>query len=228
MKNDTNGMMKEMINLIKQTKELVESNVKMNERFQNQQSTLNTHIEQHQNLQTNTLNNNNNMTQNNNIYVNIDTCDFGNEDLSKLDKMEVLRIIQNHDTKEFIPKMIEYLHTNPQFPEYHNIYYDEQKDKVLVFNSDQWIEMDLMGISEQLGSRFIKFISPAEGSTIINSANLLENNTDSDCQNKLLEIVVDYSNKTIDMNELAEMNRVVLSRVLLSPNFKEKIRMITN
>jgi hypothetical protein len=82
----------------------------------------------------NKINNNiNNGTVNNNIIL----VGYGNEDLSKLSKTEILKILQTGYNSTV--KLTEAVHFNPNFPEYHNIYISNMKDKyAMMHDGNQW------------------------------------------------------------------------------------------
>ncbi len=78
-----------------------------------------------------TVTNNNTLNITNNTYVNVMICNFGEEDLSKLDATEIMELLKGQ-IENFIPDLIEYMHANPKYPERHNIFYDPDRNKALV------------------------------------------------------------------------------------------------
>lgn len=79
-----------------------------------------------------TTNINNGVINNNIILVG-----YGKEDLSKLNKSELLKILQNGYNSTI--KLTEALHFNPKFPEYHNVYISNIKDKyAMMFDGANW------------------------------------------------------------------------------------------
>ncbi|VBB17664.1 hypothetical protein YASMINEVIRUS_127 [Yasminevirus sp. GU-2018] len=86
-----------------------------------------------------TTNNNTNNNTNNGIVINnnITLVGYGKEDLSKLNRSELLKILQNgyHSTI----KLTEAVHFNPKFPEYHNVFISNMKDKyAMMFDGKNW------------------------------------------------------------------------------------------
>jgi hypothetical protein len=81
----------------------------------------------------------NNMNINNGIVNNnIILVGYGNEDMSKLSKLEILNAIQNG--YESTVKLTGALHFNPKYPEYHNVYISNMKDKyAMMFDGEKWI-----------------------------------------------------------------------------------------
>lgn len=81
----------------------------------------------------------NNCTTNINrgIINNIILVGYGNEDLSKLNKSEIIKALQ----KGFYSavKLTETVHFNPNYPEYHNVYISNMKDKyAMMFDGENW------------------------------------------------------------------------------------------
>jgi ribosomal protein L37AE/L43A len=75
---------------------------------------------------------------NGNDNHNITMIGHGEEDLSKIDKNEILQAIKHgHDS---ITKLTEVLYFNPKQPEYNNIYITNMKDKyAMMFDGSDWI-----------------------------------------------------------------------------------------
>jgi hypothetical protein len=62
---------------------------------------------------------------------------YGKEDLSKLSKNEMLKILQNGFDSSL--KLTEAVHFNPKYPEYHNIYISNIKDKyAMMYDGKTW------------------------------------------------------------------------------------------
>ena len=74
---------------------------------------------------------------NNGIVNNITLIGYGKEDLSRIDKKEILKAIQcGYDSAL---KLTETFHFNPKHPEYHNIYITNVKDKyAMMFDGKDW------------------------------------------------------------------------------------------
>jgi hypothetical protein len=84
-----------------------------------------------------THNTTNNNIINNGIVANINLIGYGKEDLSKIDKKDILKAIQ-HGFDSTI-KLTEILHFNPKHPEYHNVYITNVKNKyAMMFDGKDW------------------------------------------------------------------------------------------
>lgn len=71
------------------------------------------------------------------INNNITLVAYGNEDISKLDRSEILKVLQNGYDSTL--KLTESVHFNPKYPEYHNIYISNMKDKyAMMFDGKSW------------------------------------------------------------------------------------------
>lgn len=120
---------------------------------------------------------NNTLIQNNTVQVNLVVCNFGQEDLGRIDSERIKQLVMNH-AGDFIPKMIETVHKNPELPEYRNVYYDPVQEKALIFtevgdDTKTWKVEDVGVISAQLTQKIKKHV--------INNPrlDLTPNNTDS-------------------------------------------------
>jgi len=82
-------------------------------------------------------NNTTNNNVNNGIVTHINLIGYGKEDLSKIDKKDILKAIQcGYDSTI---KLTETLHFNPKHPEYHNVYITNVKDKyAMMFDGKDW------------------------------------------------------------------------------------------
>jgi hypothetical protein len=86
----------------------------------------------------------NNKTINNGIMANkIDTINnimlvgYGNEDISKIDKNEILKGIKSGFYSTV--KLTDTIHFNPKYPEYHNVYISSMKNKyAMMFDGNDW------------------------------------------------------------------------------------------
>jgi len=90
------------------------------------------------NINKNNINNTtNNVTINNGIVNNITLIAYGREDISKIDKRDILKVFQTGFNSTI--KLTETLHFNPKYPEYHNIYISNIKDKyAMLFDGMSW------------------------------------------------------------------------------------------
>ena len=174
-----------------------------------------------------TINNNNNVTNNvnlqqQNIYMNVTICSFGNEDLSKLDAKKVMELLKHH-AKDFVSKMIEHVHANPELPEYHNVFYDSQKEKAIVFtkisDSEQsWRMRDIRDVSEVLTNKIKEHIKPGTGPYF----DMAMKTKDYDIANNISQI---RDNKWDD-DEVIDKNKGVLTKVKNNNGFSELIDVI--
>jgi hypothetical protein len=74
---------------------------------------------------------------NNGIVANITLVGYGKEDISKIDKKDILKVLQTGYNSAI--KLTETLHFNPKYPEYHNIYITNMKDKyAMMFDGQNW------------------------------------------------------------------------------------------
>lgn len=91
-------------------------------------------------LQTvsNVINNTNNtMNINNGTINNITLVAYGSEDMSKLDKNELLKALRNGFNSTLL--LTETVHFNPKYPEFHNIYITNMKDKyAMMYDGANW------------------------------------------------------------------------------------------
>jgi len=74
---------------------------------------------------------------NNGTINNIILVGYGKEDLKKLNKDDLLKILQNGYNSTI--KLTEAVHFNPKYPEYHNVYISNIKDKyAMMFDGKNW------------------------------------------------------------------------------------------
>ena len=84
----------------------------------------------------NTINGSVNNGTINNIQ-NIILVGYGKEDMSKIDQKELLKVLQNGYNSTV--KLAEAVHFNPKYPEYHNIYISNMRDKyAMMFDGINW------------------------------------------------------------------------------------------
>jgi len=118
----------ELIKLNGMTKLIMEENVKLKKEMNGIK----------QNMVKYNVNINNGTTNINNGTVNqITLVGYGNEDISKIEKKDILKVLQNGFYTPI--KLTETLHFNPKYPEYHNIYISNIKDKyAMLFDGVNW------------------------------------------------------------------------------------------
>ena len=172
-------------------------------------------LHQNQQVSTQINNTNNNLTINNNLYVNVTICSFGNEDLSKLDQQGVINLLKGQ-VEDFMPRMIEYIHANPNHPEYHNVFYDPVRGKALVFRQNQnkqltWQFENIENISKLITSKIKDHIHPLNGPYF----NSLTKEKDTDTANKIPQILCTNWETPIIVEETKES----LSKVTKNKEF---------
>ncbi|VBB19060.1 hypothetical protein YASMINEVIRUS_1592 [Yasminevirus sp. GU-2018] len=88
-------------------------------------------------IQNKTINNRCTTNINKGTVNNIILVGYGKEDLSKLNKAELLKALQGGYYSTV--KLTEAVHFNPKHPEYHNVYISNMKDKyAMMFDGKQW------------------------------------------------------------------------------------------
>ena len=88
-------------------------------------------------INNNVVNNNCTTNINNGTINNIILVGYGKEDISKLDNSEILKALQSGFYSTI--KLTEAVHFNPKYPEYHNIYISNMKDKyAMMFDGNIW------------------------------------------------------------------------------------------
>ncbi len=86
---------------------------------------------------TKVIKNNHTYNINNGVIANINLIGYGHEDLSKIDKNEIINAIK-HGFKSTI-HLTESVHFNPKYPEYHNIYIANiNNDYGMMYNGSDW------------------------------------------------------------------------------------------
>jgi len=156
---------------------------------------------------------------NNNMYVNVTICSFGEEDLSCLDTNKVMDLIKNH-TQDFMPKMIEHVHANPDHPQFHNVYYDPNRSKAIVFaqigdNKKTWQMKDIGEVSANITEKIKDHIGPTTGPYF----NIAMQAGDADTSNQILDIVQqDWKGA-----DILDQNKGVLTKVSKNQAFLELI-----
>jgi DNA-directed RNA polymerase subunit RPC12/RpoP len=191
--------------------------------FANQQKQIELLTMQVSNSQNVTINNTINNTVNqvqNNMYVNVTICSFGNEDLSKLDSAKVLNLIKG-SANDFMPKMIEHVHANPEHPEFHNVFYDPKQEKAIVFapiseTEMSWQPRDFSEVSANLTKKIKEHIRPGAGPYFDQAMQA----KDSETSNKIINIVnaIDW-----DTNDVLEKTKGSLSKVSQNKEFMELV-----
>ena len=172
-----------------------------------------------QNQQPIIVNNNNiNIDNSQNMYVNVTICSFGSEDLTKLDQQGVIDLLKGQ-VEDFMPRMIEYIHANPKHPEFHNVFYDPVRKKALVFRQNQdkqltWQFEDIDHVSKLLTNKIKDHIHPLNGPYFNSLAK-----EDTETANKIPQILC--------MNwgtpEIVEGTKSSLSKVTQNEGFMDQV-----
>jgi Zinc finger, C2H2 type len=171
--------------------------------------------------------NNNNVTINNvqqNLYVNVTICSFGDEDLSRLDNSTVMKLLKDN-VGDFMPKMIEHVHANPEHPEFHNVFYDPIKEKAIVFapiseTEMSWQMRNFSEVSAHLTAKIKQHIRPGYGPYFDQAMQA----RDSETSNNIINIVesIDWST-----DEVLDKNRNSLAKIAKNQGFLEQVELIS-
>jgi hypothetical protein len=114
---------------------LKEKNNLSNKKLQNKIAKLDYNIQIGNSRSYNTTNSHNNTTQN--ITNNITLIGYGKEDIRKLSDKNIKKIL-NRGYMSCI-ELTDQLHFNPKYPEYHNVYISNMKDKyAMMYNGTEW------------------------------------------------------------------------------------------
>jgi hypothetical protein len=125
---------KKILELEKTNKKLLENDKKKQNIIEKLEKKV---VEKNVNNVKNVKNVNNGTINNENNNYNIILVGYGKEDLSKIDKKEILKAMQ-HGYDSTI-KLTEALHFNPKHPEYNNVYITNMKDKyAMMFDGKDW------------------------------------------------------------------------------------------
>ena len=82
-----------------------------------------------------TYNKTNNTINNGTVINNIKLVAYGREDRTKIDPREIIKALQGYATQVELTKMI---HFNDKYPEYHNIYINNLRDKYVMVYDGEW------------------------------------------------------------------------------------------
>jgi Zinc finger, C2H2 type len=163
----------------------------------------------------------NNTVVNNNLYVNVTICSFGKEDLNRLDTSKVMNLLKNH-TSDFMPRMIEHVHANPDHPEFHNVFYDPEREKAIVFapiseTEMSWQTRDFKELSNALAAKIKDHIRPGAGPYF----DIAMRDKDSETSNEIIKIVNQTDWGTDDV---LEMNKESLTKVAKNKAFRDMVK----
>jgi len=90
---------------------------------------------------TNNTNNTNNINNgniyNNTMNITVNVVPFGKEDLSKINKTDLLKVFRSGFNSAL--RLTETTHFNPKYPEYHNVYISSMKNKyAMTYDGSDW------------------------------------------------------------------------------------------
>jgi len=112
-------------------------------------------------LVTNVSNINN--TQQNIIidYKQVTLCQFGHENLERLD-MDYVRQIMLEHPEQYTPLMIQAIHADPALLENHNIYYDNMTEEIMIYTKTgeviAWEAKSAVDVNAELVRKAIRYI----------------------------------------------------------------------
>ena len=164
-------------------------------------------------------NNTMNIQQNN--YVNVTICSFGNEDFNKLDTGKVMSLLRGQ-VKDFMSKMIEYIHANPEHPERHNVFYDPERKKAIVLvpiseTELSWQTRDFREVSDLITDKIRDHVAPGNGPYF----DLAMKDRDYDTSNNIINIAKHINWKTA---ESVEMNQKSLTVLTKNQSFMDQVK----
>jgi hypothetical protein len=170
----------------KQKDEILERLIKLEEENKKLQKKI-TKMEKKENRQIKKITNNNittnNSSINNGTVINnhINLVAYGREDMSKIDKKEILMILRKGYDSTL--GLTETVHFNPKYPEYHNVYITNMKDKyAMMYDGKCWnltIKEDLINrlyddkkdYIEENVEDFVKFLTKSQKNALDRWAN---------------------------------------------------------
>ena len=204
MKNNQTAFMEIML---KHMDKIEKENTSLREQLSNQVQTV--------------VNNNNTVNIQQNNYMNVTICSFGNEDLSKLDTSKVMQLLRGQ-IKDFMSKMIEYIHANPEHPERHNVFYDPVRKKAIVLvpiseTELSWQTRDFREVSDSLTDKIRDHVAPGNGPYF----DLAMKDKDYDTSNNIINIAKHINWKT---DESVEMNQNSLTTLTKNQSFMDQVQ----
>jgi hypothetical protein len=159
---------------------------------------------------------------NNNLYVNVTICSFGKEDLTKIDTNGVVKLLEGQ-VKDFMPRMIEYIHANPNHPENHNVFYDPERQKAIVFaptmdgNQLTWQAREIGQVSKAITDKIKEHMRPGAGPYFDKLSR-----TNTEAANKVIQI----SHMDWNTPEVLEGSKAALSKVTKNEGFMEQVKVL--
>jgi hypothetical protein len=126
-----NDIYERLIKLEKENNKQTLENIKLKEQMIGMQKSYGK--KRYETIVNNTNNINNGTINNNNIIL----VGYGKEDIMKLDKDEIIKILKNGFYSTL--KLTEALHFNPKYPEYQSVYISNIKDKyAMMYDGNNW------------------------------------------------------------------------------------------
>ena len=142
--------------LLQQNILLKDQNEKLNNQLLEQNKFIIGLLEQNNNK--NSVQNNKNIKNQNNGIINNIIIQHGKEDLSKIDDKVFLDAFLKSSGAKIPEKIIEGIHFNNKYPEFKNIYIsDINREKVMIYNGNDWILTPSNNITTNLLERSIDF-----------------------------------------------------------------------
>lgn len=108
-----------------------------NKKLKKEVSVMKKKIKISTNINNGSITNNNTYNVNNIVNPNVILVAYGKEDFTKLDQKEILKALHNGYNSTI--KLTEIMHFNPKYPEHHNIYISNMKDKyAMMYDGRSW------------------------------------------------------------------------------------------
>lgn len=163
--------------------------------------------------------NNTNINQTINVHVDNNqinvVCVFGQENLNSIDVTKIIKMLEG-SIQQFLPKMVEYVHTDPNKPENNNIVFDPDANKFYLMEAPNvWTEEDPDETMIYLRNNIQKHIQSMQPRIVMQITAASKDN----CESLLIgkKEYREMSTETIDQTK----------KVLENPAKIEKIRSIT-
>jgi hypothetical protein len=140
--DDRENILERLVKLEEKNKQLekdheeIEKLKKQNKKIVKENEKLKKIVKIDNSIKTNNINNG--TINNNNNNLNVILVGYGKEDMSKINKNDMLKILQyGYDSTLHLTNRV---HFNPELPEYNNIYISNMKDKfAMMFDGKDWI-----------------------------------------------------------------------------------------
>lgn len=155
-KNQENVKLVELCSVIADQKDKIQTLTKQLHEAQKQIKSMGKMVMGNTTVNNGTINIDNSTTINQNILV-----VYGNEKIKEshaLIDFQKLKPILLNNAQEFIPGAIKEIHNNDKIPEFQNLEYDSETDKISCYNGEKWVEQDTIKVTSQLA---LKVANPA-------------------------------------------------------------------